>query len=258
MKPTKRITSLILVSVLCLSLAVLFAACRKAPEEIPETSVTETTKRKKPKPTTEIHIEEPTEAPTQKETTTKTQPTTKTPTTTKAPSTTRTQPTTKAPSTTRQPSTTKPPATTKAPTTTQPTTQKPTQPTTKKPTEPTTEKPVTTTKQDVSKAYSCGNSRHHCKTPEDHAFITSLEAKGCPTCGSHSCKSFYCTDQWGNPSYNQSKCPQYGVKDDPLVYCSTCGKKVGTGDKGTCVRFTVDTVCPICHKEVPARTCHSH
>ena len=49
MKPTKRINSLILVSVLCLSLAVLFAACRKAPEEIPETSVTETTKRKKPK-----------------------------------------------------------------------------------------------------------------------------------------------------------------------------------------------------------------
>ncbi len=238
MKPTKRITSLILVSVLCLSLAVLFAACRKAPEEIPETSVTETTKRKKPKPTTEIHIEEPTEAPTQKETTTKTQPTTKAPATTKTPSTT------------RQQSTTRPPVTTKAPTTMQPTT--------KKPTEPTTEKPVTTTKQDVSKVYSCGNSRHHCKTPEDHAFITSLEAKGCPTCGSHSCKSFYCTDQWGNPSYNQSKCPQYGVKDDPLVYCSTCGKKVGTGDKGTCVRFTVDTVCPICHKEVPSRTCHSH
>ena len=118
MKPTERITSLILVSVLCLSIAVLFAACRKAPEEIPETSVTETTKRKKPKPTTEIHIEEPTEAPTQKETTTKTQPTTK------APSTTRTPSTTKAPSTTRQPSTTRPPVTTKAPTMTQPTTQK--------------------------------------------------------------------------------------------------------------------------------------
>ena len=106
--------------------------------------------------------------------------------------------------------------------------------------------------------YACGSSRHHCKTPEDHAFITSLEAKGCPTCGSHTCKSFYCTDKWGNPSYDQSKCPQYGVKDDPLVYCSTCGKKVGTGDNGTCVRFTVDTVCPICHKEVAARTCHSH
>lgn len=246
MKPTERITSLILVSVLCLSIAVLFAACRKAPKEIPETSVTETTKRKKPKPTTEIHIEEPTEAPAQKETTTKTQPTTK------APSTTRTPSTTKAPSTTRQPSTTRPPVTTKAPTTTQPTTQKP------KPTEPATEKPVTTTKPDVTKAYACGNSRHHCKTAEDHAFITSLEAKGCPTCGSHSCKSFYCTDQWGNPVYNQKKCPQYGVKDDPLVYCSTCGKKVGTGDGGTCVRFTVDTVCPICHKEVAARTCHSH
>ena len=159
MKPTERITSLILVLVLCLSIAVLFAACRKAPEEIPETSVTETTKRKKPKPTTEIHIEEPTEAPTQKETTTKTQ------LTTKAPSTTRTPSTTKAPSTTRQPSTTRPPVTTKAPTTTQPTTQKP------KPTEPTTEKPVTTTKQDVTKAYVCGNSRHHCKTAEDHAFI---------------------------------------------------------------------------------------
>ena len=252
MNNTKRITSLILVCVLCLSVSILFAACRKAPEELPETSVTETTKRKKPKPTTEVTIEDPTEDPTKPTG----QPTTKAPTTTKAPSTTHAQPTTKAPSTTRTPSTTKPPATTRAPSTT----QKPTQPTTQKPkpTEPTTEKPVTTTKQDVSKAYSCGNSRHHCKTPEDHAFISSLEAKGCPTCGSHSCKSFYCTDQWGNPSYNQKKCPQYGVKDDPLVYCSTCGKKVGTGDNGTCVRFTVDTVCPICHKEVAARTCHSH
>ena len=256
MNNTKRITSLVLVCILCLSVSILFAACRKAPEEIPETSVTETTKRKKPKPTTEVTIEDPTKDPTKPTA----QPTTKAPTTTKALSTTHAQPTTKAPSTTRTPSTTKPPATTRAPSTTQPSTQKPAQPTTQKtkPTEPTTEKPVTTTKQDVSKAYSCGNSRHHCKTPEDHAFITSLEAKGCPTCGSHSCKSFYCTDQWGNPSYDQSKCPQYGVKDDPLVYCSTCGKKVGTGDKGTCVRFTVDTVCPICHKEVPARTCHSH
>ena len=256
MNNTKRITSLVLVCILCLSVSILFAACRKAPEEIPETSTTQTepTTKKKPKPTTEVTIEDLTEAPTEPAE----QPTTKVPSTTKAPSTTRAQPTTKAPSTTRQPSTTKPPATTKAPSTTQPTTQKPTQPTTQKPTKPTTEKPVTTTKQDVSKAYSCGNSRHHCKTPEDHAFITSLEAKGCPTCGSHTCKSFYCTDQWGNPSYNQKKCPQYGVKDDPLVYCSTCGKKVGTGDNGTCVRFTVDTVCPICHKEVAARTCHSH
>lgn len=256
MNNTKRITSLILVCVLCLSVSILFAACQKAPEELPETSVTETTKRKKPKPTTEVTIEDPTEDPTKPTA----QPTTKAPTTTKAPSTTRTPPTTKASSTTRTPSTTKPPATTRAPSTTQPSTQKPAQPTTQKPkpTEPTTEKPVTTTKQDVSKAYSCGSSRHHCKTPGDHAFISSLEAKGCPICGSHSCKSFYCTDQWGNPSYNQKKCPQYGVKDDPLVYCSTCGKKVGTGDKGTCVRFTVDTVCPICHKEVTARTCHSH
>ena len=258
MKQTKRITSLILVSVLCLSIAVLFAACRKAPEEAPETSVeaTETTKQKKPKPTAAVTIEEPTE----KETTTTAPSTTKAPTTTKAPSATQTQPTTKAPSTTRTPDTTRAPTTTKAPSTTQPTTQKPkpTKPATRKTTEPATEKPVTTTKENVTKAYSCGSSKHHCKTKEDHAFVTSLEAKGCPTCGSHSCKSFYATDKWGNSSYDQSKCPQYGVKDDPLVYCSTCGKKIGTGDNGTCVRFTVDTVCPICKQDVPARTCHSH
>lgn len=107
-------------------------------------------------------------------------------------------------------------------------------------------------------AYSCGNPKHRCKTVEDHNFIVSLETKGCSICGSHSCNSFYATDEWGNQCYDITKCPQYKQEKDPSVYCEHCGRKCGLGDNGTCVRFTVDTKCPICGKTVPAKTCHTH
>lgn len=106
--------------------------------------------------------------------------------------------------------------------------------------------------------YSCGKSGHHCESKETHDFIVSLENKGCPHCGSHSCKSFYTTDEWGNACYDETKCPQYNVKKDPLKYCQDCGKPIGKGDNGTCVHFTVDTKCPDCNEPVKARTCHSH
>ena len=63
--------------------------------------------------------------------------------------------------------------------------------------------------------YSCGKSGHHCESKETHNFIVSLENKGCHHCGSHSCKSFYTTDEWGNACYDETKCPQYNVKKDP-------------------------------------------
>lgn len=106
--------------------------------------------------------------------------------------------------------------------------------------------------------YSCGVKGHHCESAETHSFIVSLEKKGCPMCGSHSCKSFYSVDEWGNACYDITQCPEYSVKKDPCEYCQTCGKKVGNGDNGTCVRFTVDTTCPICGKTVKAKTCHTH
>ena len=218
----------------------MFAACgkeNKPAEE--ETTITEETTTKEP-----ITIEEPSKETTEKETTKKEE------TTTKKAGTTTAKPYT-------PPSTTKPkpqvPSTTKKPT--QPTTTKKPEPTTK----PTTTKPTTTLPAETEpKPYSCGKANHHCTTKEEHAFIVSLENKGCSICGSHSCRSFYAIDEWGNNCYDITKCPKYSVKEDPLEYCEHCGKPCGLGDKGSCVRFTVETKCPGCGKTVPAKTCHSH
>lgn len=111
---------------------------------------------------------------------------------------------------------------------------------------------------DSVKEYSCGSKGHHCDSKETHEFIVSLEKKGCPYCGSNSCKSFYTYDEWGNACYDPTKCESYNAKNDPCEYCQKCGKKVGDGSDGTCVRFTVDTKCPDCGKSVKGKTCHSH
>ncbi len=106
--------------------------------------------------------------------------------------------------------------------------------------------------------YSCGGKGHHCDSKETHEFIVSLEKKGCPYCGSHSCKSFYTYDEWGNACYDPSKCESYSVKQDPAEYCQDCGKKLGDGSGNTCIQFTVDVKCPDCGKSVSAWMCHSH
>ena len=155
------------------------------------------------------------------------------------------------------------------PETTKPTTQKPTQQTTVKPVEPVTQgnpagvsqgnnHEIIDSGSDSVKEYSCGKKGHHCDSKETHDFIVSLESKGCPHCGSHSCKSFYTYDEWGNACYDPTKCESYNAKSDPCEYCQECGKKVGTGSGSTCVRFTVDTKCPECGKSVKGKTCHSH
>ena len=155
------------------------------------------------------------------------------------------------------------------PETTKPTTQKPTQQTTVKPAEPVTQgnpagvsqgnnHEIIDSGSDSVKEYSCGKKGHHCDSKETHDFIVSLESKGCPHCGSHSCKSFYTYDEWGNACYDPTKCESYNAKSDPCEYCQECGKKVGTGSGSTCVRFTVDTKCPECRKSVKGKTCHSH
>ena len=150
------------------------------------------------------------------------------------------------------------------------TTQKPTQQTsTVKPAEPVTQGNPAGVSQgnryevidngnDSVNEYSCGKKGHHCDSKETHDFIVSLENKGCPHCGSHSCKSFYTYDEWGNACYDPTKCESYNAKSDPCEYCQECGKKVGTGSGDTCVRFTVDTKCPECGKSVKGKTCHSH
>lgn len=111
---------------------------------------------------------------------------------------------------------------------------------------------------DDANAYNCGVKKHNCDSKETHDFIVSLEKKGCSICGSHTCKSFYAVDEWGNACYDITKCPKYTIKNDPTVYCSTCGKKIGDGSNGTCVRYVNDTVCEICHGAVKGKTCHSH
>ena len=154
----------------------------------------------------------------------------------------------------------------KEPETTKTTTQKPTQQTTIKPAEPVTQGnpsqgsvyEIVDSGNDSVKEYSCSKKGHHCDSKETHDFIVSLEEKGCPYCGSHSCKSFYTYDEWGNACYDPTKCESYNAKSDPCETCQECGKKVGTGSGNTCVRFTVDTKCPECGKSVKGKTCHSH
>lgn len=110
---------------------------------------------------------------------------------------------------------------------------------------------------DAPEPYSCGTPGHHCDGPETHAFIQNLEIEGCPYCGSHSCPSFYATDEWGNACYTPSKCPKYDVHKDPVFYCQECGKPCGDGKNGTCVQFVEACYCPNCGKWVEAWICHS-
>ena len=105
--------------------------------------------------------------------------------------------------------------------------------------------------------YDCGTPGHHCDGPETHAYILNLELGGCPYCGSHSCPSFYATDEWGQTCYTPSKCPQYDVHSDPVYYCQKCGKPCGDGGNGTCAEYNIDIDCPICGEHVEAWTCHS-
>ncbi len=110
----------------------------------------------------------------------------------------------------------------------------------------------------TSSKYDCHTANHHCDSPETHAFILNLELEGCPYCGSHSCPSFYGTDEWGNAGYFPNLCPKYDIKKDPVYYCQVCGRKNGNGDNNTCQKYIVDTICPICGKLVKANECHTH
>lgn len=110
---------------------------------------------------------------------------------------------------------------------------------------------------DTPVKYNCGAKNHHCQGPETHAFIQNLELEGCERCGSHSCPSFYGTDQWGGGGLFPELCPKYNEKNDPLKYCQDCGKKPGDGSSGTCAQFISDIDCPLCGKHVEAWTCHT-
>ena len=105
--------------------------------------------------------------------------------------------------------------------------------------------------------YSCGVAGHHCQNEAAHAHICNLEIEGCPYCGSHSCKSFYATDEWGQSQYTPSLCPKYNIKNDPTEYCQDCGKKLGDGTNGTCVQYVNACYCTSCGKWVESFTCHS-
>ena len=111
--------------------------------------------------------------------------------------------------------------------------------------------------EEQEEPYQCGSPNHHCEGPETHAFTLNLELEGCSICGSHSCPSFYATDEWGYTCLDITKCPKYDEKKDPLKYCQDCGKKPGDGRNGTCVQFIQAANCPNCGEFVEARTCHT-
>ncbi len=106
-------------------------------------------------------------------------------------------------------------------------------------------------------SYTCGSPNHHCKNAEAHAYLLNLELEGCSYCGSHSCPSFYGTDEWGNTGLTPELCPQYDEKKDPVKYCQDCGKKTGDGSNGTCAQFVEDCDCPLCGERVKAWACHT-
>ncbi|MDD4493872.1 MAG: hypothetical protein PHV32_05925 [Eubacteriales bacterium] len=109
----------------------------------------------------------------------------------------------------------------------------------------------------VEETYSCGCANHHCQNADYHAALLNRELDGCPYCGSHSCPSFYATDEWGYTTLDITKCPKYSVKSDPLHYCQDCGKKPGDGSNGTCAQFLHACNCPNCGEWVEANTCHT-
>lgn len=111
---------------------------------------------------------------------------------------------------------------------------------------------------DTTEEYNCGSKNHHCKGPESHAFILNLELEGCSYCGSHSCPSFYGTDQWGNGGLFPKLCPKYDEKKDPLKYCQKCGREMWSQSNPTgCFGYLHDTQCE-CGEFVEANTCHHH
>ena len=110
---------------------------------------------------------------------------------------------------------------------------------------------------DQEEKYNCGVDGHHCEGPETHAYISNLELQGCKYCGSHNCPSFYGTDTWGNAQYTPSLCPKYGATQDPLNFCSKCGKPTGDGKNGTCVHYIQECDCPNCGQHVGSRECHT-
>ena len=107
-------------------------------------------------------------------------------------------------------------------------------------------------------AYSCGDANHHCENAEYHAYIKNLELAGCPYCGSHSCKSFYATNEWGYTEYTPTKCPEYNKEKDDTEVCPRCGLAYWSADNPTgCFSYLQDTVCE-CGETVKGNTCHHH
>ena len=106
--------------------------------------------------------------------------------------------------------------------------------------------------------YSCGDKNHHCENAEYHAYIKNLELDGCPYCGSHSCQSFYVTNEWGNTEYTPTKCQEYNKQKDATEVCPRCGLGYWSADNpGGCFSYLQDTVCE-CGETVLGNTCHHH
>lgn len=110
----------------------------------------------------------------------------------------------------------------------------------------------------VEEAYNCGCANHHCQNADFHASLLNRELDGCPYCGSHSCASFYATNEWGYTCYDATRCPQYNSQKDSEKVCPDCGRPMWSADNPTgCFRYLQDTECE-CGEFVPGNTCHHH
>ena len=110
----------------------------------------------------------------------------------------------------------------------------------------------------VEEVYNCGCANHHCQNADFHASLLNRELEGCPYCGSHSCASFYATNEWGYTCYDATLCPKYNAGQDSAKVCPDCGRPMWSPDNPTgCFRYLQDTECE-CGELVPGNTCHHH
>lgn len=114
-------------------------------------------------------------------------------------------------------------------------------------------------KASVYKDYECGFEGHSCRTEGSHEALLKAIEKGCSYCGKHDCSSFFVL----NPDtlycdFDNRKCPEYDIKNDPVEYCQDCGLPKAAAERGEicCRQFVVDKTCPGCGEFVKAHECH--
>ena len=99
-----------------------------------------------------------------------------------------------------------------------------------------------------------------CETEYQHTRWGSEVCFHCGKVGTE-CPSHYANvDAYGYSMPDQTFCPEYDVKKDPIMYCQTCGwpksHEVEPDPFKCCNRYLQDTNCIHCGVWVTANTCH--